>query len=113
MSVSRISPENSESIRIAAAVSRIGGSHAGEAADFFGVTFRWTPRGGIPEETNCSIPLNCRCLSVWGDCDVGQPIMAAAAFQAASLFGEESVLFKNKMPFRGRLPSRLEVRLQP
>src|SRR5712691_3308686 len=42
---------------------------------------------------------NWGCLSVLGDCDVGQPIMAAAAFQAASLFGEKSVFFKNKLHF--------------
>jgi len=47
-----------------------------------------------------------RVLISFGDCDVGQPIMAAAAFQAASLFGEKSVFFKNKLHFGGRLPSR-------
>jgi len=49
MSVSRISPDNRDSIRTAASVSRSGRSHRGAALGAFGVaeTVRVPRRGGI------------------------------------------------------------------
>ena len=43
--------------------------------------------------------------------DVGKPILAAAAFQAASLLVRESLLLQPR--FEGLARSRLERRLQP